>query len=85
MLYPLGSSIRWKFFNPLVAFSSVGNCFLDLLAAARSRWDDSMRMILKLYLGFTIFWTAISPAQSPQAGAAVSDQLRLQWQFDTKG
>jgi len=44
-------------------------------------------MILKLYLGFLISWTAVSAAQSPQAGsnAAASDQLRLQWQFDTKG
>jgi hypothetical protein len=42
-------------------------------------------MMMKLCLGFTIFWTAISPAQSPQANAEVAEQLRLQWQFDTKG
>lgn len=44
-----------------------------------------MRMTMKLFLGFTIFLATVAAAQSPQAYPPASEQLRLQWQFDTKG
>jgi hypothetical protein len=44
-----------------------------------------MKVMMKLYFGFTIFWTAVLSAQSPQTNATGSEQLRLQWQFNTKG
>jgi hypothetical protein len=42
-------------------------------------------MTMKFFLSFTIFFTTVATAQPPQAGAPDSDQLRLQWQLDTKG
>jgi hypothetical protein len=44
-----------------------------------------MKMTMKLFLSFTIFLATVAAAQSPQTVAPVSDQFRLQWQFDTKG